>query len=107
MGRFLLASCLLCFAISSPAAASNYPCGPSCMPLLSRLIPQGAFGADFRPACRCHDACYSGNGSRKACDLQFRNDMYRACENSSNPAACRRRANHRYRVVRLFGGLFR
>ncbi len=78
------------------------PCGPG---LHNWLIPQGAFGADFRPACAQHDACYTAGCNRKACDCQFRATMHQACECSRHPALCRMRANAYYTATRLFGGL--
>lgn len=102
----VLAMTLLACASAGVAAADDYPCGPGGLPLfLRRLVPQEAFGADFRPACRAHDSCYTSTGrSRKDCDKQFRSAMHSACANSDRPILCRMAANHRYRVVRLFGG---
>ena len=105
MTRLLLMSVLALAALAPQAYADNYPCGPDGMPLfLKRLVPQGAYGADFRPACRSHDACYGSGASRKQCDQQFRSNMHAACNCSRHPILCRMAANHRYRMVRLFGG---
>lgn len=55
---------------AADAWLQSRPCGPdSLRGPLRLLIPQGAFGGDFRPACRRHDACYDTPGaSRAACD---------------------------------------
>jgi hypothetical protein len=50
------------------------PCGPdSVPPVLKVLFWQGSGGADFKPACREHDRCYTkGSGRLKAdCDCEF------------------------------------
>ncbi|MCH2182598.1 MAG: hypothetical protein MK108_11385 [Mariniblastus sp.] len=81
------------------------PCGPdSLRGPLRYLIPQGAGGADFRSACRAHDACYSRAGAdRNACDCRFREQLMRECERSRNPRRCRRVAMIMYRSVRKYG----
>lgn len=96
----------LSLAMPASLAAQDYPCGPDGMPMfLKRLVPQGAYGADFRPACRQHDRCYNIPGSnRKQCDRNLKANMHCACERSKHPVLCRMAANHRYRMVRLFGG---
>ena len=106
MARFLWIFGCLCVCCSSSSMADDYPCGPDGMPtFMKRLVPQTAFGADFRPACRHHDRCYSACGAdRKQCDKQLKADMHCACENSKHPLLCRMAANHRYRMTRLFGG---
>ncbi len=70
---------------------------------LRKLIPQGAFGADFKPACRAHDACYdTPYSNRDACDARFRENMVCACSQSRHPVMCRMMARviarntHRY-----------
>jgi hypothetical protein len=90
----------------SPARAGDAlvrarPCGPdSIRGPLRLLIPQGAYGADFRPACRAHDACYDTPGAnRAACDAKFLEDMLCACEQSRHPALCRRKARAMYRIT--------
>lgn len=83
------------------------PCGAGTPFGGNRLIPQGFYGADFRPACAAHDACYGTCASRRDCDRQFLNNMNCACEGSSNPRACMRRARGYYIATRLFGGLVR
>ena len=88
------------------AQSSSRPCGPdSIKGPLRLLIPQGAAGADFRSACRNHDACYDQLGSnRHQCDLQFRADMLCACESARNPRRCKRKANTMYKLVAKHGG---
>ena len=91
---------------SVEAAPLRRPCGPNSMPkVLKLLIPQGAAGADFRPACRKHDSCYKkGSGKSKSqCDCQFRIDMLKACDCSRRPKRCRRRAKVMYWAVDRFG----
>ena len=59
-------------------------------PVMQRLIPQEFHGADFRPACRKHDACYRTPGvDKRACDRQYGRDMQAACNCSSRPICCR------------------
>jgi hypothetical protein len=81
------------------------PCGPdSIKGPLRLLIPQGAFGADFRPACRSHDACYdTPYANRAACDRQFLESMLCACENSRHPVLCRMLARSMYRATSKHG----
>ena len=55
----------VCLANIAPAQAECppwRPCGPGNPYGGNRLIPQGFYGADFRPACAAHDACYTGSG---------------------------------------------
>lgn len=83
------------------------PCGPGNTWGGNKLCAQGFYGADFRPACQRHDECYeSGCCNRKACDQQFYHDMCEACECSTNPAACRRKAKMYYTAARLFGWMY-
>lgn len=88
-----------------PVAADDHPCGPEGKDgFFSRLIPQQLHGADFRPACRAHDACYANPGAdRAACDRQFRQDLMTACESSWNPALCRATARNMTRGTRVGG----
>lgn len=81
------------------------PCGPASLRGPMRyLIPQGAYGADFRAACRAHDACYGREGAERAtCDCQFREQLIRECERSRNPRRCKRIAMLMYRSVRKYG----
>lgn len=84
------------------------PCGPGNSWTGNRWLPQGFYGADFRPACANHDACLaSGNFSRRECDEQFHQNMLNACANSSNPRACARQAHKYYAAARLFGWMYR
>jgi hypothetical protein len=82
------------------------PCGPGNSFGGNRLLPQGGFGADFRPSCATHDACLASGRSRRECDREFYNSMNCACENSRHPFLCRVRAFRYYAGVRLFGGLY-
>lgn len=105
---------VLCFIIAiggtgSLSAAESLlqsrPCGPdSVTGPLRLLIPQGAFGADFRPACRSHDACYDTPGAdRAACDARYLQTMQCACEQSRHPVLCRMVARSMYRVTHRHG----
>lgn len=67
----------------------------------NRLVPQGFHGADFRPACDCHDACLKTCALRCDCDRQFLQNMCAACECSTNPRACQRKARMYYNIARL------
>jgi hypothetical protein len=78
------------------------PCGPGFLGNI--LIPQGIAGVDFRDACYEHDACYSTDCPRKACDTQFRDHMLCDCECSTHPTLCRMRAWQWYWLTRLGGG---
>lgn len=82
---------LLLGAPSTATAVDPRPCGPARMTSpLKFLIPQGIAGADFRPACRRHDACYDTAGAnRHACDRQFQRDLIAACDRSRCPLFCR------------------
>jgi len=101
----LAASILLGSLPAGPAAAADllvsHPCGPDSLKgPLRRLIPQGAFGADFRPACRAHDACYDTPGADKStCDRNYLRAMECACESSRHPVLCRMVARAMHRPV--------
>lgn len=84
----------------------SHPCGPDSMTgPLRRLIPQGAFGADFRPACRAHDACYDTPGADKTvCDGNYLRAMNHACESSRHPVFCRMTARLLHRAASQHGG---
>lgn len=107
----LLIVSLVC---TDPAAAvqpygygwDDRPCAPSWMRgPLKWLIPQQVGGADFRPACRVHDACYgAGLWSRRSCDLAFRDNMMAACACSRHPLACRVTAQTMFLTTRVLGG---
>jgi len=88
------------------AADRCRPCGPDSMTgPLRLLIPQEFAGADFRPACRRHDACYDTPGmSRAACDRQYLRDMECACNQSKLPRVCRFVARIMSRVTAKRGG---
>ena len=82
------------------------PCGPdSVPPVLKVLFWQGSGGADFKPACREHDRCYTkGSGRLKAdCDCEFLHNLQAACQCSRNPRRCHRRAKIMYRMTVRFG----
>jgi hypothetical protein len=96
--------CLVCLAWSTSAEASCppwRPCGPGHTWGGNWLIPQGFYGADFRYACASHDACLQTCTPRFLCDQQFLYNMYAACNCSSNPRACYRKARCYYRMARL------
>ncbi len=82
------------------------PCGPDGMRgPLRYLIPQGVAGADFRPACRRHDACYGvPSVDRNQCDKQFLRDMQCACKDSRHPIRCRITARLMYAATRVGAG---
>ena len=92
--------------VSSAVDFNPRPCGPSSMQgPLRYLIPQGVAGADFRPACRRHDACYGVPGvDRNQCDKQFLRDMQCACKNSRHPICCRITARLMYAATRVGAG---
>ena len=102
--KSLVIGLVFCYLTGSAAVADS-PCGPSSRNgPLARLIPQEYHGADFRPACRAHDACYGCVGSDKAeCDRQFYQDMRCACENSRSPQRCKTMARTMYRATRIGG----
>ncbi|APW61561.1 hypothetical protein [Paludisphaera borealis] len=62
-------------------------------------MKQGFFGADFRPACQAHDTCET---SPRDCDRQFLCDMYAACESSTNPGKCRKKARSYFLGSRVY-----
>ncbi|HUQ69178.1 MAG TPA: hypothetical protein VM165_06635 [Planctomycetaceae bacterium] len=81
------------------------PCGPGNSWGGNLLFRQGVGGADFRPACAAHDACFADPSMpRKACDRAMLASMKCACEGSSNPLLCRMKARQIYVGTRLFGG---
>ena len=100
---------MACFGSIAEAQVSPllqaYPCGPDGLTgPLRKLIPQGAFGADFRPACRAHDACYdTPYSNRSQCDQQFLQNMLSACSQSTHPILCRMTATTLYKVTRRRG----
>src|SRR5690606_1976003 len=80
-------------------------CGPdSITGPLRYLFFQGCAGADFREACRRHDACYDIVGScRACCDREFLKDLLAECGHSKFPAHARFRARISYWAVRMAG----
>ena len=85
------------------AQCNGRPCGTGPLALLT---PQGHRGADFRPACSQHDACYDGSGkSRRECDREYYQRLQTACAYSADPSVCKRRARRMHIAVRLFGWL--
>lgn len=110
----IVAAAFIAFAVQSVASADDgncpwwRPCGPGNSWGGNRGFAQGAYGADFRPACAQHDACLAnGCNSRKSCDREFLNNMYSACECSDKPLLCRHKARMYYLGARLFGGAYR
>lgn len=105
---------IFCIAITLCCVSANAqrpdlmacPCGPDWIVGADRnLIPQTWHGADFRAACRQHDACLSnGSINRRRCDRNFAKDLKAACRNSSRPGECRRVASLMSRAVRSYGG---
>jgi hypothetical protein len=84
-------------------AAQERPCGGS-EGFLSKLIPQGWKGADFKPACITHDDCYDTYGAeRAACDERLRQSLLASCENSRRPRQCKRVVRLMHKGVRKFG----
>jgi hypothetical protein len=82
------------------------PCGAGNTWGGNRLVPQGFYGADFRPACARHDECLLSCTCRRDCDRQFLCDMNCACECSRHPRLCRAKARCYYAMARLLGGLY-
>lgn len=103
LGQLLLTVALL--SNGTAVCGDDAPCGPSWMPdSLKRFIAQDFANADYRPACRCHDACYQASGiSRRQCDRRFRRHLLAACRNSTRPIRCRQKANMMFVAVRVFG----
>ncbi len=81
------------------ACPSYRPCGMGETWGGNRLVKQGFFGADFRPACQGHDTC---EGSPRDCDRRFLHDMYTACDSSTNPRKCRRKARSYFLGSRMY-----
>ncbi|MEM1062692.1 MAG: phospholipase A2 [Planctomycetota bacterium] len=96
---------LFSFGRGGCGGQGNRPCGPG--GLANLLIPQGFLGADFRPACRRHDACYLNHTTgRFECDRQFRADLHASCRNSLLPGLCHLTAELYYREVRRYGSQY-
>jgi hypothetical protein len=81
------------------------PCGPdSIKGPLRYLFFQGCAGADFRAACRQHDACYDTIGScQMDCDREFLEALLAECHLSKFPAHARFRAYLSYWAVSVAG----
>lgn len=81
------------------------PCGPdSINGPLRYLFFQGCAGADFRAACRRHDACYDTIGSCQAeCDLEFLNLLLAECDKSKFPVRARFLSHLAYWAVSVAG----
>lgn len=114
--RLLSAVLLLLFILSPgtgwsaegkprPKILDERPCGPDAIRgPLRYLLFQGCAGADFKDACRRHDACYDTIGSdRRACDRAFLEEMLAESPKSKHPARARYRAHFAYLGVK-FGG---
>ena len=97
---------VLPLAAAAAAQEQRRPCGPGSGHSPLRIFyPQGFLGADFRPVCRAHDACYDAPGADKAtCDRTFYEGMLTACENSAHPRMCRAAAHLAYQAVQGPGG---
>ena len=111
---FLLVRSLLTVSIVAALGVATHaadpylqsrPCGPDSLKgPLRLLVPQGAFGADFRPACRSHDACYDTLGANRAdCDARYLQSMLCACEQSRHPILCRMAARAMHRATAKHG----
>lgn len=88
-----------------PRILEERPCGPdSIRGPLRYLLFQGCAGADFREACRRHDACYDTIGSnRRECDRRFLEEMLAECPESKHPLRARYRAHIAYLGVKVAG----
>jgi hypothetical protein len=108
--RLCLVSCAIVLGLGAAAQAQApsgtcppwRPCGIGPSWGGNRLIPQGAFGADFRPACYGHDRCLEAGGNPAACDRKFYEDMKCACNQSRHPALCRCKARMYYLIARIW-----
>lgn len=113
--RLVVLGILAAFGLAAPASAADpaktaafleaRPCGPDSMTgPLRYLIPQGFAGADFRPGCRTHDACYSNpNCTREQCEAGYKRDLVASCDNSRFPRVCRAVARFDANMVNRFG----
>jgi hypothetical protein len=73
-----------------PAQAESVQyCGPANNPKVANLVRFFLFPyvKTFNPACKNHDKCYeelrSNGKTREICDLEFKRDLYKQCENRS------------------------
>ena len=105
---FLLIVVSFTFCLSDVQAAGPAwrPCGPGNSCGGNRWLPQGGFGADFRPSCATHDACLASGRSRRECDRAFYANMNSACDQSRHPFLCRLRACKYFAGARLLGGFY-
>ena len=98
------------FSLPRGPFLENRPCGPDAIRGPIRLLlRQGFRGADFRNACRQHDACYDTVGAcQKGCDDRFLRHLKKECQHSRNPRRCERKARRFHWLVDRFGsGAFR
>jgi len=104
----LLAGGALIFmpGLTEPASAAPNGC---------TAVPDSGYGFNFLNSCNNHDNCYefqyygSSASGRKACDVDFLNDMRAHCSTRSSwgqRAVCRAVAYTYYYGVRAFGGFF-
>ena len=108
MAKHCLLVAIFLIIQSVDTSAMDYgprPCGPDGLTgPLRHLIPQGVGGADFRPSCRNHDACYEIPGvSKSCCDKRLLSQMQNACRNSRRPIRCRIVARLMYFGTHRFG----
>lgn len=118
LSLFFGGALLLCGFVVAPSRAGDCaecdrklsllerrPCGPDAITgPLRFLFYQGCYGADFRSACRRHDACYDTIGScRACCDREFLKALLAECDHSKFPAHSRFRARLSYWVVSVAG----
>jgi hypothetical protein len=75
------------------------PCGAGETWGGNRLVKQGFLGADFRPSCQAHDTC---EGTPRDCDRQFLQNMYTACDSSTDPRKCRKKARNYFLASRIY-----
>ncbi|WP_414737529.1 hypothetical protein [Gemmata algarum] len=77
-----------CLAFKRFVSAGGNGCGSDAT-VVARfarpLVPQGFGSISFSEACNRHDICYITPGqNRAACDRQFRRDLARSCDQSTN-----------------------
>ena len=92
-----------CDAQITDNSTQEHPCGTDDR-FLTRFVPQGWKGADFKKACIKHDDCYEIYGVKRAsCDESFRKDLLKSCEHSRRPQQCQRVSRVMYWVVDKIG----
>jgi hypothetical protein len=91
--------------VGTTFADEDRPCGSEkATGIMRYIVPQGAGGADFKPACRSHDRCYETPCADKAaCDRAFLRDMQAACNCADRPIKCRITARIMYFAVKVGG----